>query len=214
MYFDTVEVAPLMTNCYLLGDESEKLCAVVDPGGSPDRVLSMIARSGMTPAMILLTHGHFDHVGGVADVLAKYPELPVYCHEKELLPTGRGMEQFFFPHAGANQRTYGEGDELKLGELTVNVLHTPGHSGGSVTLLVQDLMLCGINWADWEYADGYYYYKKAVESGAETAALFETVSFSPSMGNEFMGRTMQLKVIVEATQVGGNGSGPMNAVWR
>ena len=78
----------------------------------------------------------------------------------------------------------------------------------------QDLMLCGINWADWEYADGYYYYKKAVESGAETAALFETVSFSPSMGNEFMGRTMQLKVIVEATQVGGNGSGPMNAVWR
>lgn len=143
MYFDTVEVAPLMTNCYLVGDETEKLCAVVDPGGSADRVLAMIERSGMTPAMILLTHGHFDHVGGVAGILAKYPDLPVYCHEKELLPALKGLEQFFFPHAGENQRTYGEGDTLQLGALPIRVLHTPGHSGGSVTLLVEDLMLCG-----------------------------------------------------------------------
>lgn len=143
MYFDTVEVAPLMTNCYLIGDEREKLCAVVDPGGSPDRVLAMIERSGMTPAMIFLTHGHFDHVRGVPGVLAKYPDLPVYCHEKDICSAKNTSEDFFFPHAGENQRTYSEGDELKLGTLTVKVLHTPGHSAGSVTLLVDDLMICG-----------------------------------------------------------------------
>lgn len=143
MYFDTVEVAPLMTNCYLIGDEREKVCAVVDPGGSPDRVLAMIARSALAPAMILLTHGHYDHVRGIPGVLAKYPDLPVYCHEKDICPAGNTAESFFLPHVGENQRTYGEGDELKLGDLTIRVLHTPGHSGGSVTLLVEDLMLSG-----------------------------------------------------------------------
>lgn len=143
MYFDTVEVAPLMTNCYLIGDETEKVCAVVDPGGSPDRVLAMIERSGLTPTMILLTHGHYDHVRGIPGVLAKYPDLPVYCHEKEICAAENTTERFFLPHVGENQRTYGEGDELKLGSLTFKVLHTPGHSGGSVTLLVEDLMLSG-----------------------------------------------------------------------
>ena len=143
MYFDTVEVAPLMTNCYLLGDETEKLCAVVDPGGSPDRVLAMIARSGLTPAMILLTHGHYDHVRGIPGILAQYPHIPVYCHEKDICPAERTMEQFFLPHTGSNQRTYGEGDTLQLGAISIRVLHTPGHSAGSVTLLAEDLMLCG-----------------------------------------------------------------------
>ena len=143
MYFDTVEVAPLMTNCYLIGDETEKVCAVVDPGGSPDRVLAMIERSGMTPTMILLTHGHYDHVRGIPGVLAVYPDLPVYCHEKEICAAENKTERFYLPHVGENQRTYGEGDELKLGSLTFKVLHTPGHSSGSVTLLVEDLMLSG-----------------------------------------------------------------------
>ena len=81
MYFDTIEVAPLMTNCYLIGDEGAKVCAVVDPGGSPAKVIAMVERSGLTPEMILLTHGHYDHTGAVDDLLAKWPALPVYIHE-------------------------------------------------------------------------------------------------------------------------------------
>ena len=144
MYFDTVEVAPLMTNCYLIGDETEKVCAVVDPGGSPDRVLAMIERSGLTPIMILLTHGHYDHVRGIPGVLREYPDLPVYCHEKELCCAEMTKETFFLPHLGEhNQRTYNEGDVMKVGSLDIQVLHTPGHSAGSMTLLVEDLMLSG-----------------------------------------------------------------------
>ena len=143
MYFDTCEVAPLMTNCYLVGDETEKVCAVVDPGGSPDRVLAMIERSGLTPAAIFLTHGHYDHVRGIPGILQKYPNLPVYCHEKDICAAENTTDTFFFPHAGKNQRTYSEGDTMKLGSLEIKVLHTPGHSAGSMTLLVEDLMLSG-----------------------------------------------------------------------
>ena len=143
MYFDVTEVAPLMTNCYLIGDENAKVCAVVDPGGSPEKVLDMISRSGLTPEMILLTHGHYDHVRAIPALLEVYPDLPVYIHEKELCPAEDLKERYHMPHKGKNQRTYDEGDTLTLGNLTIQVLHTPGHSAGSVTLLVEDVMLCG-----------------------------------------------------------------------
>ena len=143
MIFDTIPVGQIDTNCYLIGDETAGVCAVVDPGGSPERVLSMIEKSGLEPRMILLTHGHWDHVGAIPDLLAKWPDLPVYAHEKELCPADEPNPHYFFPHAGKNQRTYGEGDTLEMGSLTLRVLHTPGHSGGSVVLLVEDVMLSG-----------------------------------------------------------------------
>ena len=93
--------------------------------------------------MILLTHGHYDHVRGIPGLLAKYPDLPVYCHGKDICAAERINESFYLPHTGENQRTYTEGDTLTLGALPINVLHTPGHSAGSVTLLVENLMLCG-----------------------------------------------------------------------
>lgn len=143
MIFDTIPVGQIDTNCYLIGDEKEKAGAVVDPGGSPERVLEMIRKSGLEPKMILLTHGHWDHVGAIPDLLEKWPDLPVYAHEKELCPADEPNPHYFFPHAGKNQRTYGEGDTLALGGLTLRVLHTPGHSAGSVVILAEGVMLCG-----------------------------------------------------------------------
>ena len=143
MIFDTIPVGQIDTNCYLIGDEEAGVCAVADPGGSPERVLAMIEKSGLEPRMILLTHGHWDHVGAILALLEKWPELPVYAHEKELCPADEPNPHYFFPHAGKNQRTYGEGDVLTLGGLTLRVLHTPGHSAGSVVILVEDVMLAG-----------------------------------------------------------------------
>ena len=93
--------------------------------------------------MILLTHGHWDHVGAIPALLEKWPDLPVYAHERELCPSDEPNPHYFFPRAGKNQRTYGEGDVLPLGGLTLKVLHTPGHSAGSVVILAEDVMLCG-----------------------------------------------------------------------
>lgn len=143
MIFDTIPVGQINTNCYLIGDEKEGVCAVVDPGGSPERVLAMIERSGLEPIVIFLTHGHWDHVGAIPALLAKYPDLVVFAHEKELCPADEPNPHYFFPHAGKNQRTYGQGAVIRVGSLEVRVLHTPGHSAGSVTLLVEDCMFCG-----------------------------------------------------------------------
>ncbi len=93
--------------------------------------------------MVLLTHAHYDHVGAIPALLEQYPDLPVYAHEGELCPAGSPNPRYFLPHLGGNQRTYGEGDTVKLGGLVIRVLHTPGHSRGSVTLLAGDLMLSG-----------------------------------------------------------------------
>ena len=143
MIFDYRLVGQIDTNCYLIGDEKEGVCSVVDPGGSPERIFEMIEKSGLRLEKIFLTHGHWDHVGAIPALLEKWPDLPVYAHEKELCPADEPNPHYFFPHAGKNQRTYGNGDILNVGSLEVKVLHTPGHSAGSVTLLAEDRMFCG-----------------------------------------------------------------------
>ena len=141
MIFDTVPVEPIGTNCCLIGEGG--VCALVDPGGSPELALEMVERSGLELKMVLLTHAHYDHVGAIPALLERFPDLPVYAHELELCSAGSPNPRYFLPHLGKNQRTYGEGDTLDLGGLAVRVLHTPGHSRGSVTLLAGDIMLSG-----------------------------------------------------------------------
>ena len=129
-------VGPIMTNCYILCDEAAKVCAVIDPGDEAGRIEEEIASSGCTPTMILLTHGHFDHCTGVADLLEKWPELPVYIHEADVVDTV-GDQLKFCRLGEKNQRYYHEGDKLAVGNLTLDVMETPGHSQGSVSLLVE-----------------------------------------------------------------------------
>ena len=129
-------VGPIMTNCYLLCDEAAKVCAVIDPGDEPKRIEAMIASCGCSPVMILLTHGHFDHCTGVAGLLEKWPDLPVYIHEADVTDSS-GSELTFRRLDEKNQRYYHEGDTLTVGSLTLRVMETPGHSRGSVCLLVE-----------------------------------------------------------------------------
>ena len=129
-------VGPIMTNCYILCDEAAKVCAVIDPGDEPKRIEAMIASCGCSPVMILLTHGHFDHCTGVAGLLEKWPDLPVYIHEADVTDSSGG-ELTFRRLDEKNQRYYHEGDTLTVGGLTLRVMETPGHSRGSVCLLVE-----------------------------------------------------------------------------
>ena len=81
----------------------------------------MVAQSGCTLQYILLTHGHFDHTSAVRPLLEKYPDVPVYIHEKDAADTERG-ELLFRKVGPENQRFYKEGDTLPLGSLTIRVL--------------------------------------------------------------------------------------------
>ncbi len=142
MNISTLNLGIVNTNCYILADEESGLCAVIDPADKADRIIAEMERMNVTPAMILLTHGHFDHVSGVAGLLRKYPDLPVYLHEGDLgQHQYQGMGLKYDPRD--SHRPYGEGDELKLGSLTIHVYSTPGHSEGSVCLQVNDALFCG-----------------------------------------------------------------------
>ena len=78
MELHRLPLPPLGANCYLIKNGDQGL--IVDPGGSSETVITACTELGFTPAAILLTHGHFDHVGAVGELVEHWPELPVYCH--------------------------------------------------------------------------------------------------------------------------------------
>ena len=143
MKIQTIPVGQLMTNCYLVCDEQAKVCAVVDPGDEAGRIIDAVERSGCQVRFVLLTHGHYDHFTGLAGLLEKY-DVPVYIHPADAEEGRNNPWSLKFPRLDdAHQRWYGEGDTLTLGSLIIHVLSTPGHSKGSVCLVVEDAILAG-----------------------------------------------------------------------
>lgn len=142
-------VGPVMTNCYLLGDEATHEAAFIDPGEQGERLAREAHQQGWHVAAILLTHAHFDHIAGVKDLLSCLVELqpgeavPVYVHPTDYPEApasfGRGITLENVP----NVRHYRDGDQVQVGKLTVTVIGTPGHTRGGVTLQVEDALFTG-----------------------------------------------------------------------
>ena len=125
------------TNCFAIRDADSKSCCVIDPGYRADLILDYLEREKLTLDAILLTHGHFDHVGAVRDIVAE-TGCRVYIHAADLnLPPMFTAGPLYFTH------TYDEGDTLNLSGLEITVLHTPGHTPGSVCLLVENFLFSG-----------------------------------------------------------------------
>lgn len=141
MQVKVLQVGPIGTNCYLLEDEKAHVAAVIDPGDEAGRILQVIKDDGVDVKYILLTHGHYDHTTAVPELHQALPQAEIYIHKADANRAGSRL----FPLAGQipDLKFYDEGDALTLGELTIQVLHTPGHSKGSVTLKVGDVLFCG-----------------------------------------------------------------------
>ena len=137
MEIRTLQLGMLQTNCYIAWAKNARGCVVVDPGDEPERVVQCLEALGRNPEAIVLTHGHFDHIGGVAALQETY-RCPVYLHDGDLhLPlTMTGSQLTGTTH-------YAEGDMLLLAGLKIKVIHTPGHTPGSVCLLCEDVMFSG-----------------------------------------------------------------------
>jgi hydroxyacylglutathione hydrolase len=140
MQIKNMQLGMIGTNCYIFWADGSDRCAVVDPGDDGQQVANLIQGLKLTPVAILLTHSHFDHVLGIPGLRETWPDLPVYCHPadipEEVSETMFGMT---VPTVAAfgNITPYNEGDTVSVGPLTVKVIHTPGHTKGSVTLLVE-----------------------------------------------------------------------------
>lgn len=130
-------LGPMGTNCYVVSHEETKACFVADPGAKGEAVADWLRSQGLTPKFILLTHGHFDHMGGIKGLLGEFPGLPVYLHPEDTKLTGHLSKGLFWTDL------YEEGDVLDLDGISITVLHTPGHTPGSVCLQMEDVLLTG-----------------------------------------------------------------------
>jgi glyoxylase-like metal-dependent hydrolase (beta-lactamase superfamily II) len=137
VHVHTLPLGSYQTNCYLVWGDDSKTCVVIDPGYEPDTILDEAKKLGKEITAVLLTHGHFDHVGGVRELAAE-TGCPVYLHEAELsMPPQMTAGPLFYTN------TYGEGDFVEAAGLSFKVLHTPGHTPGSICLLCENAMFSG-----------------------------------------------------------------------
>lgn len=133
VYFRQIPVGYMQNFCYLIGDEKTKECAVVDPAWDVDAIFKEAEKDNMKIVAAILTHTHFDHSNGVDEVTEKIKG-PVYVHEKEAK---------YLKHLKGRIVETREGYALKIGEMEMSFLHTPGHTEGSQCILIGDLLLTG-----------------------------------------------------------------------
>jgi len=133
----TMPLGAYQTNCYLVWDSESHSCVVIDPGFDAQSVLLAARHLGKTIEAILLTHGHFDHVGAVKEIVAD-TDCKVYLCEQDLsMPAQLTAGSLYYTDL------YGEGDRITLAGVEFSVLHTPGHTPGSVCLIAGEHMFSG-----------------------------------------------------------------------
>ena len=130
------EVGPVAANCYILKDNDSNEGMVIDPGGNPDKILSAIKEMGVEVKLIALTHGHFDHIGGL-DKVKKALNVPVAIHEEdgEMLTDAKKNLSAFVGAPGEMEAAdvlLKDGDNISFGGCSLKVIHTPGHTPGGV----------------------------------------------------------------------------------
>jgi glyoxylase-like metal-dependent hydrolase (beta-lactamase superfamily II) len=134
----TIPVGMLQCNCTILGDRESGEALVIDPGDETGRILELLGRHKLQPKAIVSTHAHIDHVGGLQK-LRKYTGAPVMMHRDDISLYRKMDEQAEFlgvpqPEIGEIDQLLADGDVLQWGALAANVMHTPGHSPGSISL--------------------------------------------------------------------------------
>jgi len=156
MKYRIIPVTPFEQNCTLLWCEQTMKGAFVDPGGDLERLLAAAAQFGVSVEKILLTHGHIDHAGGAGELAARLG-VPIEGPQRE--------EAFWIDQLAAQSRSFGfppaqsftpnrwleDGDTVSVGQETLQVLHTPGHTPGHVVFfhapsklaLVGDVLFAG-----------------------------------------------------------------------
>ncbi len=137
LHIQTLTVGQYETNCYMLYTDESRACVVIDPGYEPETVLRAVKALDRQVAAILLTHGHFDHVGGVKALFAQ-TDCDIY-----ICPADCQMPESMTAGPISYTNSYAEGATLSLAGMELRVLHTPGHTPGSVCLVCENNLFSG-----------------------------------------------------------------------
>ncbi len=156
---ETLIVGHTETNCYLLGCAKTKEAVIIDPGADALKIKQIIGQNQLLPKYIINTHGHADHMGANKDF-----DLPIYIHKLDadfLISPKKNLSVFFgaWIKSPKATRLLEEGDKLNIGDITLDVLHTPGHTPGGICLKMDsviftgDTLFCGgVGRTDFDYA--------------------------------------------------------------
>ncbi|MDD5422130.1 MAG: MBL fold metallo-hydrolase [Candidatus Omnitrophota bacterium] len=161
LFIQNFVVGPLETNCYLVADPATKEACLIDPGADPDILKKALDKNGFRLKFIINTHGHADHIAANDSF-----DVPLYIHklDKDFLadPVKNMSRAFLFNIVSRPAaKLLEDGDKLGLGGLTLEVIHTPGHTPGSISLKLEDVIFTGdalfqqsVGRTDFPYGDG------------------------------------------------------------
>ena len=138
---ESLVVGPLAENCHVLWCMRTNKAVIVDPGYDEARIVKVVRREQLDVEWVLLTHGHVDHVGAVAPV-ARELGVPVAVHEADEVMLRAAPQMAFMFGLAMEQvpdpgRLLSDGDRIEVGDMTLETIHTPGHTPGSVSFLVR-----------------------------------------------------------------------------
>jgi hydroxyacylglutathione hydrolase len=142
-----MEVGPLAVNAYLVERPEDRRAVVIDPGDEGEAILAVLGERDLSLDKILLTHGHFDHVGGVASLKEK-TGAPVHVHAADaaLMKAARRHGLMFgltVPDPPEPDVLVADGELVPFGNLSFRVVHTPGHTPGCVTYIIENMAFVG-----------------------------------------------------------------------
>ena len=147
MIFELLTVGMYGANCYIVGSEQTNEAAIIDPGAEFNKIENKIKSLGLTPKIVILTHYHGDHIGAVEEFVEKYAT-KVYIHKEDaeaLKDSAMNLSKTMFGKDMSIKADVEleDGDEIKLGELTFEIIHTPGHTKGGICIKVGNIMMTG-----------------------------------------------------------------------
>ncbi len=146
MFLHKIPVGVLDVNCYIIGDDPTGKAAAIDPGGDADKIVSLLEANNLELSYIILTHGHGDHIGGVKELQEK-TGAPLYIHRDDLSMIKDKRKNYSVDMGMSIELTtdhfVADGDKLSLGNLKLEIIHTPGHSRGGICIKVNQVLFTG-----------------------------------------------------------------------
>jgi glyoxylase-like metal-dependent hydrolase (beta-lactamase superfamily II) len=147
LLIEILELGPFFTNCYIIGDTESRKGMIIDPGSDADRIIFFVDKHNLYIENIVVTHGHLDHIGALNEIRKRY-SAPVLIGEKDaimLVDPGVNLSEFADGEisSGPPEGLLHEGDFVLVGKYRFQVLETPGHTPGSISLYGHGVVFSG-----------------------------------------------------------------------